>query len=124
MRKPSTEAELLAWHTAFLAGECPAYHETIVQCGWYKTKETKGGPWVPAKIYISRQTCKETGELLCDERYRLDINGIEFDPLERWTWLRPISKKEYDDIIQRQRDIPAMQQTTRKIDLAEEPVLP
>ena len=124
IRQPSTMADLLVWHRAFLAGENPPHHETEVHCGWYKTREVKGGPWVPAKIYISRETCRKTGELLSDERFRLDINGIEFDPYERWTFLRPISRESYDDLIQRQRDIPAMQSTTTKLDLAEEPILP
>jgi|TARA_R110000744_G_scaffold281540_1_gene393412 hypothetical protein len=117
-------ASLLIWHRSSLRGEEPERHETVVHCGWFKLKEIKGGPWVPAKIYIYRETCRETGELLCDELFRLDINGIEFDPYDKWTFLKPISKEDYAALIQRQRDIPAMQATRTRIDLAEEPILP
>lgn len=116
--------ELTAWHRAFLAGENPPHHESEVHCGWYKTKEVKGGPWIPAKIYISRETCPETGELTTPEIFRLDVDGIEHDPYERWTYLRPISLEEYNRLTALQRDIPAMRNTTTKIDISEEPIGP
>lgn len=105
-------------------GQNPERTESDVHCGWYRLKMRKGAPWVPARIYLWRDICKETGELLTDEQYRLDINGIEQDPLEFWTYLNPISHAEYNALIDLQRSVPAMMATTTKLDLAEEPILP
>lgn len=68
------------------------------QCGWYKVMLVKGGPYVPAAIYIEREIDPDTGELLTDEIMRCEISGRFHDPEDAWLWCweTPISKAEFD----------------------------
>lgn len=95
IRQPSTSAQLYAWHRAAIAGENPATHDGLPECGWFKTRISKGGPWLPAEISVNRSIDIETGELTEPERFVCRINGALRDPAEIWTYLKPISRKEY-----------------------------
>lgn len=124
MRQPSTFTALYAWHRAALAGENPPRHEGWPECGWFKMREVKNGPWVPVAITCQREIDLETGELTGDEVMACKVNGIE-DSAERvWTYLKPISREDFNRLFQMQITNPAMAATREAIDLTEEVMTP
>lgn len=126
MREPSPIAFLFAWHRAALAGRNPPDHEGLPECGWFKTRLVKGGPWVPAKIWIRREIDADTGELTAPEEYLCEVDGRRRDAALAWGSLckNPISREEYDALIDRAKSLPVMQATMAKIDLTQHPVRP
>lgn len=102
MRRPTPISALYAWHTERLAAGALADElapfPNDPQCGWYKRRLIKGGPFVPARIFVKRFIDPETGDLLSDEVLCCEVNGTARDPEEEWQWLWecPISKAEFD----------------------------
>ena len=105
MRKPSPAHEIYAWHTRALAhftrhGSMRTFENgtdaNTPECGWYKRRLVKDGPYVPCAIWME-QPVDEDGELTGPERLRGEVNGRESDPLDMWTWVcgNPISEKQY-----------------------------
>lgn len=119
MRQPSSMSRLYAWHRAALAGLNPPIHEGQPECGWYRRKIVKGGPWVPVRIFVERDIDPDTGELTGPERLVADVDGTICDPGRHWTHLTPISARDYDDLIQRRAGVPAMAATNTPLDLSE-----
>jgi hypothetical protein len=122
IRRPSTVAQIYAWHRAAIAGAAPAIHDGLPEAGWYMRRMVKGGPWVPVRIYVVRDIDPETGELTAPERMVAEIGGKQEDPAPHWTHLSPISWEQYDNLIYRQSMIPAMAEPRQKIDLTKEPI--
>ncbi len=126
IRQPSRVADLYAWHRAALAGDAPPIHDGDPQCGWFKTRAVKGGPWVPARIWITRDLDPETFELAGDETFACEIDGARRSAEASWTYLahHPISKADHDALITTIAATPAMQASRTKIDLTKEPMRP
>ena len=123
IRRPTTAAAAYAWHRAMLAGDEPERHEGEPQCGWFRARLVKGGPWVAARIWIERDI-DENGELAGPEEYRCEVDGERRNPYGMWTYLTPISRAEYDALLHRRTMIPAMQASMAAVDLIAEPILP
>lgn len=100
MREPTPETELLAWWADALAGKRPPLHEDVYHCGFYKRRMVARGPFVPARIFVEREVCPDTGELLSDEVLRCEVNGQRRDITEEWLWISkfPISRDDFDDL--------------------------
>lgn len=83
----TTEHNPLEWHTAALAGQKPPTHEGEPQCGYFKRRMVRGGPFVPAAIWRG-----EDGELVCS------VDGRPRDPVDEWTFLagQPVTYGEYE----------------------------
>jgi hypothetical protein len=101
VRKPTPIDVLYDWHSKrisarSLADEAAPFVDDP-QCGWYKRRLVKGGPFVPARIWIERFIDPETGELLSDEEMCCEVNGIAASAEEQWQWLweNPISEAEF-----------------------------
>ena len=124
IRQPSTMAQLYDWHKKAVNGDAPPVHDGIPECGWFKTKLVKGGPWVPVRIWCEREVCPLTGELLSPEILRCEADGQRRNPERLWTFLTPIPRAEYDALSHRREAIPAMQATLAKIDLTQEAMRP
>lgn len=95
IRTPTPQHELYAWWVASLAGERPQItHEP--QCGYFKRRLVKDGPWIVARIWLHQET-DSIGELTAPEEMRCEVDGKERDPVDQWTWLagRPITREEY-----------------------------
>lgn len=122
MRRPTPAAMLYAWHRAALAGEEPAIHPDHPECGWYKRRMVKGGPWVPVRIHVVREIDPETGELTAPERLVADCDGRIEDAALHWTHLIPISRKDHDALVHRIGLTPEMTDNTRPLDLTKEPM--
>lgn len=99
MRVPTPRAAAYAWHANALLGVygewMPATDEP--QCGFFKRRLVKDGPFVPARIWLNQPVDDETGELCDDETLQCEVNGAYADAHEQWTWLagNPISEAEY-----------------------------
>lgn len=113
MRRPTPVAKIYAWHRAAIAGMRPATHEEEVQCGWFRTRLVRNGPWVPARIWLHREIDIATGELTCDEVHRGEIDGREYDALYVWSRVsgKPISKAQWEALRETQVAIPEMAAT-------------
>ena len=120
MRTPTPISQLMAWHGAAMRGDKPAIHDCDPNMGWFKVRLVRGGPFVPAKIWIDRDLCPSTGELTAPEEFTCDVNGQCRDPYDQWVWLakNPISKAAYLELQDMQNTTPAMQATHAEIDLS------
>lgn len=96
MRRPTSKRDLYRWHTAALHGDNPPIHEDEPQCGWYRTRMVRGGPLVPAIIWME-QPVDQAGALSGDEVLRARIHNKDVDPFKVWTWVckEPISEATY-----------------------------
>ena len=99
IRWPTSNEELYAWHKTAL--EDVALHfvpepTQEPQCGWFKLRLVKGGPFVPARIWMFQPI--EDGELVGDETFQCEVNGKFADAEDQWHWLcqNPITKAEFD----------------------------
>lgn len=125
IRQPSTAAQAFAWWRAAVAGQEPPFHDGLPECGYFRTRLVKGGPWVPARIWIRREIDPETGELTDDEQFLCEVDGMRRDPVRAWDGrLIPIARDEYDALIARRQSIPAMQASLARIDLTQTIVSP
>lgn len=97
MRQPTPLHRQLAWWRAALAGEKPAMHDSTPQCGFYRRKLIKGGPYVAARIVLIQVVDDETGELTEPERFFCEVDGRPADAHDQWTWLcgEPIAEDDY-----------------------------
>lgn len=95
-----------SWWRRALTGEPVAIKDGEPQPGYYQTKTMRGGPWVPARIWIEREI-GDDGEQVNPDRYRCLIGANEADPVDRWVWLSayPISLADYKKL--REQSIPA-----------------
>jgi hypothetical protein len=125
IRQPSTIAQLYAWHRAAVAGENPPRHDGLPECGWFKRKLIKGGPWVPVRIYVDREIDPDTGELAAPEALRCEVEGLDGgDPADHWTYLTAISREEYNHLVDYRLRDSRMLDARRRIDLSEQPTAP
>ena len=128
IRQPTSMQQAYAWHRAALAGENPPIRDGDPHPGYYKRRLIKGGPWVPVRIFIDRETCPLTGELTRDEVYRIEVEGIVSDdpyaPYDMWTWLTPITREEFDHLTDMRLRDPRFFDARQKIDLSDAPSPP
>ena len=96
MRRPTPIAQLYHWHTRALRG-LASVHDSTPHPGWFKRRLVKGGVFVPARIWMAQDICRETGELLSDEILQCEVNGSWADPEEAWSWIcsSPITEQEF-----------------------------
>lgn len=98
-RTPTSHSAAYKWHRDTMAGKAPPItHEPC--CGWFRRRLVKGGPFVPARIFMEQPIDLETGELIGDEVMRCEVNGKSRPADDEWTWLadKPISREEYLDM--------------------------
>lgn len=125
IRQPSPMSRLFEWHRAALRGESPPRHEGDPQAGWFKRRMVKGGPWVPVRIYVDRDIDPVTGELTRDEVLRIEVEGIDKgDPADQWTYLTPISRAEFDHLMDYRLRDSRMADAMTPIDLSQTPTPP
>lgn len=96
MRIPTPREQLYAWHTDAMDSLEPE-NDGTPRCGWFKRKLVKGGPFVPARIWMVQDVDHDTGELLSDELLQCEVNGAWADPEDAWSWLcgNPITEQEF-----------------------------
>lgn len=114
MRQPTPRAQLYEWHTSAVAALAAArvnpaamsgreLHALGIpvpnepQCGFFKRRFVRGGPFVPARIWMDQKIDAVTGELTTDEKLRCQIDGKDVRPEDEWVGLcaRPIPESEF-----------------------------
>jgi len=99
MRQPTPRDELYAWHTNAMMGrlaEAPAVYNEEPECGWFKTRLVRGGPFVPARIWLYQPTDAD-GQLTGPEVLQAELNGEYAAPQTVWERSsgNPISEHEF-----------------------------
>lgn len=133
MRSPTPQDELYRWHRESLArlgrGEAKPLPVDAdePQCGWFKMRAVKGGPWIPVRIACEQVIDPETGELAGPELMRAEV-GIERRPASAYAiWPRccgrPISEAEWESLIYT-GDLATMEATHAPVDLTRTPMRP
>lgn len=123
MRQPTPINVLFQWWQGALAGRA-SFHDADPQCGYYKRRMTKGGPWVPVRIWCERDIDPETGELVAPERLICECEGRRVDPAPIWTYLTPITRTEYEALVKECARNPTMAATMARVDLTERAMRP
>ncbi|MFM8607193.1 MAG: hypothetical protein ACKOBC_04415 [Hyphomicrobiales bacterium] len=82
-----------SWWRQALLGEFGPMYENDPQCGYYRMRKTKGGPWVPVAIWAG----EGVSGLICL------VSGAERDPYEVWTWVcrYPVPYETYVAVAER-----------------------
>lgn len=124
MRRPSTYAEAYRWWRDALAGREVERHDGIPECGFYRMRNVKGGPWVPVKIVLERDIDPDTGELMGPERYIAEYDGKRSNAFWVWGRVSPISREEYDRLVAAVATNETMAANMVPVDLSEKPTLP
>ena len=102
MTKPTALDVQYHWHRNAMLGhfaeDTPV--EDGPQCGWFKRRLVRHGPFVPCKIWIFSPT-DENGDLVGDEVLQAECNGRRADPEAQWEWLRqnPITEAEFNYLV-------------------------
>lgn len=124
IRQPTSFSDAYAWHRAAVAGNHVGVHDGLPEVGWFKMQRVKNGPFVPVRIFIERETCPDTGELTAPERYVAEVEGLRANPDAIWTYLTPISRADFDALVERHRSDDVMAATMVPLDLSKKPTLP
>lgn len=126
IRQPSTQEQVYDFWSRSVAGERVPRNEEDPQCGFYRMRKVRGGPWVAVEIWLEQQIDDETGELVADEKLRAIQNGEPVNPAFIWTYCRPIRAEEYDALTGARSDMEAtMKATMVAVDLgALPPIMP
>lgn len=106
-----------------MRGDAPPRHDADPHCGWYQMREVKNGPWIPVEIWCDRDV-DENGDLTCDEVLRADAFGRSVDAEMVWTWLRPISKSDFEKLTDYRMKNQHRIQDNKPIDLGSAPTPP
>lgn len=120
IRQPTRRMDLYRHYWRALEEDASVeVHEGDPQCGWYKTRLVKNGPWVPVEIRMVQVIDELTGELTEPERMICIVAGERRDPARMWTFLTPIPRAEHDALIVRKDEIPAMAATMAPLKLSQ-----
>lgn len=117
MRQPTSMAAQYSWWRGSLDGREMPRHEGCPECGWYKYRAVKNGPFIPCRIWLEQDIDPDTGELAGDERMCCEVLGGRRDPVQIWTYLRPITRQNYDELCRMHREIDQMAATNAPIDI-------
>lgn len=95
---------MMAWHQNALKGvygDDINLHSEDPECGWFQTRLTEGGPFVPCRIWLHQDIDDATGELMDDEQYRCEVDDREVDVEAHWPWLcgSPISQQKWQYMV-------------------------
>lgn len=127
IRQPSTEDEAYSWWRRTVTGERLPRVEEFPECGYYKTRNVKGGPFVAVAIWLEQDKDDETGELIAPERFAAICNGeprSESWIKRNWTFFRAITAEQYDALTcARDRYAEDMAATHVQLDLAAMPAI-
>ena len=126
MRRARSEAEIYAWWRAALAGLRPAVHEDEPQCGWFRTRLVRLGPWCPARVWLHQVIDPETGELAEDERLLCEVDGDRRNPARAWISIasNPITEVAFDELVAARNLNPQMRASMTRFDLTLSPARP
>jgi hypothetical protein len=85
-------------------------------------RRVRGGPLVAVEIRVQREI-DAAGELTGPERLVAFFDGESAPAANVWTYLTPISRAEFQAILSRRDQIPAMAATKVSLDLSTLPAM-
>lgn len=115
------------WQNA-LSGNFGAVHENDPQCGYYRMRKGRGGPWVPVAIWLEGQGSlrqgensinSDSGKLVCL------VDGLERNAYDVWTWVcrYPIAYETYVAVAEDGKpwpeEVPALGHNSQSLNEAE-----
>lgn len=126
IRRPTSPFKATAWWRGMVEnGQAPFHiYDDEPQCGFYARRYVRGGPLVPVRVFLRQDIDPETGELMNPEEIVAEELGWEKDPSRFWTYLKPISREEYDALVEQHRTDTRMAATHAPINLHETPTRP
>ena len=124
MRTPTPTSTIYAAHSLMIASSRTPVDAETPECGWYKTRMIKGGPWVPVVIWL-KQEVDDEGRLTEPESLLCMVGGEYADAHRAWHSCcgRPITKAEWW-ILMDIKDTDLMRATRVAVDLTESPARP
>jgi hypothetical protein len=122
IRQPTPIYQLFAWWREACGNPDASRSEGLPECGWFKRRLVRNGPWVAARIWCERDIDPETFELTGPERLRCEVDGDYRDAADQWTYLTPITRAEYDALLQRRLTVAEMMTPRQSIDLTRRPI--
>lgn len=112
------------WWLDALAGKEPPRHDGLPECGYYRMRHVKGGPWVPVQVKLSQDIEFDTGELAAPERHIAVYEDWNVDAAMIWDRLEPISHIEFIRLKTSIGRDERLQASMVKLDLTETPTRP
>lgn len=122
IRQPTPDP-LRWWRFALMDPSTPR-HDADPQPGFYARRYTKGGPLVPVEVRLVQEIDEATGELTAPERIEADELGRPKNAHDIWTRLRPVTRAEFDALVERHRTDHRMSATHAVYDVAALPTRP
>lgn len=113
-----TRPELYQHWNEALNDRHPAVEEGSPKCGFYKKRKYKNGPWLPIAIW-KQQEVNEVGKAQEEEYFVAMCDGQEVDPVEIWSWCKPITEAAFNHLTDPQPDAPIETLIEAGIDLNE-----
>lgn len=103
MRQPSRRADHYDWYRRALAGETVPIHDGQPQCGYFRYRLHRTGPWVGVAIWIDQPTDDDgslTGDemMCCLSSSRSHAKTLTADEIDRlWTYVakHPVPYEDY-----------------------------
>jgi len=100
MYETHQELKSYSYYQSALQGAFGPVHENDPQCGYYRMRKGRGGPWVPVAIWLEDQGSlrhgensinSDSGKLVCL------VEGVERNAYDVWTWVcrYPIAYETY-----------------------------
>lgn len=109
------------WNEAVKGGR-PGVQLDNPKCGFYRTRKQRGGVWLPVAIWM-QQEVDEGGAPLDDEYLVATIDATQTDPVEIWSWCKPITEEAFNHLTDPQPEAPIETQIQAGVDLTEaEPI--
>jgi hypothetical protein len=124
MRSPSTFMQSHGWWLDAVAGREPPRHDGLPECGYFRMQHVKNGPYVPVRVTLSQDIDHDTGELAAPERHIATYEGRTIDAALIWDRLDPISRDEYEQLVEVISRDDRMAASMVALDLSETPTRP
>lgn len=105
------------WNLA-INGKRPGVQLDEPKCGFYRTRQYKDGPWQPVAIWM-QQEVGEGGTPLDDEYLVATRDGQQVNPIDIWSWCKPINEDAFNYLTNPEQETPIETQLAAGVDLTE-----
>jgi len=91
------------YYRSALKGVFGPVHENDPQCGYYRMRRSRGGPWIPVAVFREATDCDQNSEISDSGKLICLVDGVERDPFEVWTWVcrYPVPYETYVAVAER-----------------------
>jgi hypothetical protein len=91
------------YYQSALKGVFGPVHENDPQCGYYRMRRGRGGPWIPVAIWREATGSDQNSEISDSGKLVCLVDGVEREPFEVWTWVcrYPVPYETYVAVAER-----------------------